>query len=153
MNDPTVRGETAIFPVIIFMQVRIHSSRNIYTCFNIRPRFHVEIESPNPSKYLKSNTTFNQKFYLVQSRTKKPRDLLDQSIRGHESIIRLGQLLHLLLVLVQLLQVISGHVLEASSLGFITVSLVTKDTDLELGSGDVLQPIRIFFTAMFFQEL
>ena len=92
-------------------------------------------------------------FYLVQSRTKKPRDLLDQSIRGHESIVRLGQLLHLLLVLVQLLQVISGHVLEASSLGFITVSLVTKDTDLELGSGDVLQPIRNFFTAMFFQEL
>merc|ERR1719504_492071 len=52
---------------------------------------------------------------LVETWTQKPWDLLDQSVRGKESVILLGQALNLLLVLVQLLQVISGH--EVNALG------------------------------------
>ena len=44
---------------------------------------------------------------LVEARTKESGDLFDEGVRAEEGIIALGKLLHLLLVLVQLLQIIS----------------------------------------------
>ena len=44
--------------------------------------------------------------YLVKTRAQQPGNLFDQSVRGQEGVIGLGQLLDLLLVLVQLLEVV-----------------------------------------------
>jgi len=76
---------------------------------------------------------------LVKSRSQQPGNLLDQSIRSHESIIGLGQLLHFLLILVQLLEIFLGHTGQTVSLGFITVLLISKHAHLELCAGNVTQ--------------
>ena len=44
--------------------------------------------------------------YLVKTRAQQPGNLFDQSVRGQEGVIGLGQLLDFLLVLVQLLEVV-----------------------------------------------
>merc|ERR1711963_495901 len=43
---------------------------------------------------------------LVEARAEDPGDLLDQGVGAEEGVVALGKLLHLLLVLVQLLQII-----------------------------------------------
>merc|ERR1719492_556775 len=76
---------------------------------------------------------------LVEAGAQKPWDLLDESVGGEEGIILLGQSLDLLLVLVRLLQVISGHEVNTLGLGLITMLLVTQQANLELLAGHVLQ--------------
>jgi hypothetical protein len=74
---------------------------------------------------------------LVETRTQETRDLLDQSLGGKESIVLLGELLDLLLVLVELLQVIDGLVLHLELLGLVAVKSITENADGHLGAGDV----------------
>ena len=80
---------------------------------------------------------------LVQTRTQKTRDLLDQRLRSKESIVLLGQLLDQLLLLVQLLEVIGAHGGDALRLGLIAMVLIAKHANAELGAGDVAQPEEI----------
>ncbi len=83
--------------------------------------------------------------YLVQPRSQEPGDLLDKGVRAEESVIALGELLHLLLVLVELLEVVSAHGGDVLALGVINVLLVTEQTHLELPPGDVPQPKENIF--------
>ena len=80
--------------------------------------------------------------YLVEAGPEQPGDLLDQRVRGEEGVVLLGQLLHLLLVLVEFLQVISGHAVHPNALGLVTVSLVSQQAHLVLLPGHMLQPDR-----------
>ena len=77
---------------------------------------------------------------LVESWAQKPRDLLDQGVGAEESVVLLGEALHLLLVLVELLEVVGGHGLEALLLGLVTVSLVAQHAHVELLAGHELEP-------------
>ena len=79
--------------------------------------------------------------HLVQPGSQQSRDLLDQSVGGQEGVVLSRQLLHLLLVLVQLLQVVGGHGGDTGSLGLVNVLLVAEQADSELLTGDVLQPV------------
>merc|ERR1719312_5955 len=72
---------------------------------------------------------------LVQPWAQKPGNLLDQCVRGYESIVTLRQFL----VLIELLQVVSRHKGNTLRLCVITMLLVTQEAHLELGAGDVLQ--------------
>ena len=83
--------------------------------------------------------------YLVQPRSQEPGDLLDEGVGAEESVIALGELLHLLLVLVELLEVVSAHGGDVLALGLINVLLVTEQTHLELPPGDVSQPEENIF--------
>ena len=78
--------------------------------------------------------------YLVEAGSQEPGDLLDQGVGGEEGVIGGGELLHLLLVLVELLEVVGGHGGDAASLGLVNVLLVSEQTNPELLAGDVLQP-------------
>ena len=80
--------------------------------------------------------------HLVQPWAKQPGDLLDEGVRAEEGIIALGKLLHLLLVLVQFLQLICRHAGQPLLLGLVTVSLVSQDAHLELVARNVLQPVK-----------
>ena len=80
--------------------------------------------------------------HLVETRAQKPWDLLDQSVGGKEGIVLLGQALHLLLVLVQLLQVIGRHEVNAFGLRLVTMLLVSQQTNLEFLARHILQPIK-----------
>jgi hypothetical protein len=53
--------------------------------------------------------------------------LLDQGVGSDESIVLASELLDQLLVLVQLLQVVSGHGVNTAVLGTIDIVLVTKN--------------------------
>jgi len=63
-----------------------------------------------------------------QTGAEKTGDLLDELLRGDEGIILAGELLDELLVLVELLQVVNRHGLEAVVFGAIDVVLVSEDT-------------------------
>merc|ERR1719264_593445 len=76
---------------------------------------------------------------LVKSGTKEPGDLLDEGVGSQEGVIALGQLLDLLLVLVQLLQIVGSHAGDALGLGLVAMLLISKNADLELLLGDVTQ--------------
>ena len=78
--------------------------------------------------------------HLVQPGAQQSRDLLDQSVGGQEGVVLGGQLLHLLLVLIQLLEVVSGHGGDAGGLGLVNVLLVSQQADSELLTGNMLQP-------------
>ena len=78
--------------------------------------------------------------YLVKTRSQKPGDLLDQGVGGEEGIIGGGELLHLLLVLVELLEVVRAHSVHAQGLGLVNVGLVSQQTHLVLPPGHMLQP-------------
>jgi len=67
---------------------------------------------------------------LVKSGAKEPGDLLDKGVGSQEGVIALGQLLHLLLVLVQLLQIVGSHAGDALSLGLVTMLLISQNADL-----------------------
>jgi len=70
---------------------------------------------------------------LVETRTQETWDLSDNSFRSKECAILLGHLLDDLLVLVDLLQVINGHVVKIKLLGLIDVDLISKNANLEVG--------------------
>ena len=53
--------------------------------------------------------------------------MLDQSVRGDESVVLAGKLLDEFLVLVELLQIVGGHGVDASVLGTVDIVLVTKN--------------------------
>ena len=98
---------------------------------------------------------------LVQTWTQKTWDLFDQGFRSKESIVLLGKLLDQFLeisvrfdfviskcvggslttylVLVELLEVISGHVWDTLGFGFVVVSSITNNANLLLWSWDVWQ--------------
>ena len=86
----------------------------------------------------RNNITTN----LVEARAQKPWNLLDESVRGKEGIVLLGQPFDLFLVLVQLLQVISGHEVNALCLRLVTMLLISQQTNLELQAWHMLQPIK-----------
>ena len=81
--------------------------------------------------------------HLVQPGAQQSRDLLDQSVGGQEGVVLGSQLLHLLLVLVELLEVVGGHGGDAASLGLVNVLLISEQTDAELLTRDVLQSKQI----------
>ena len=64
--------------------------------------------------------------HLVEAGAQQPGDLLDQGVRAEEGVVALGQPFHLLLVLVELLEVISRHGRDILLLGLIDVSLVSQ---------------------------
>lgn len=74
---------------------------------------------------------------LVETRSQKTGNLLDQGLGSEESIVLLGELLDLLLVLVELLEVINGLELHADLLGLVAVKGITENADGHLGAGDV----------------
>jgi len=80
---------------------------------------------------------------LVKSGSQQPGNLLDQSVGAEEGVVGLGEVLHLLLVLVQLLEVVSGHAGKTFLLGLVAVSLVSEDTHAELLARNILQPKRL----------
>merc|ERR1711915_912361 len=89
---------------------------------------------------------------LVQTRSQKPGNLLDEGIRCNESIEALGQLLDFLLVLIQLLQIVSRHAIETKRLGLVTVLLISQKAHFEFrtwhmfeldGSRETLVLLRI----------
>ena len=80
--------------------------------------------------------------YLVKTRSEQPGNLLDKSVGAEEGIVGLGQVLHLLLILVQLLEVVSGHAGETFLLGLVAVSLISEDAHAELLARNILQPLE-----------
>ena len=82
------------------------------------------------------------KSHLVETRSKQPGNLLDKSVRAEEGVVGLGQVLHLLLILVQLLEVVSGHARETFLLGLVAVSLISEDAHAELLARNILQPME-----------
>jgi len=74
---------------------------------------------------------------LVETGSEKTGNLLDEGLGSEESIVLLGELLDLLLVLVELLQVINGLVLHGDLLGLVAVKGITENADGHLGAGDV----------------
>jgi hypothetical protein len=77
---------------------------------------------------------------LGQTRTKKTGDLLDHVVGSQEEIVTLGELLDHLLVLVQLLQVLDGHVVDTDTIGLFAMGSVTENTALEIGTRDGREP-------------
>jgi hypothetical protein len=65
---------------------------------------------------------------LGQTGTQETGNLLDEGVGSKEGIVLASKLLDELLVLVELLQVISGHGIDAVVLGTVEIVLVTKNT-------------------------
>ena len=70
------------------------------------------------------------------------RTLLDQGVRGEEAVVASGELLDELLVLVELLEVINSHGIDAKLLSLGVVSLVTENAQLEALTGRERQTER-----------
>jgi len=66
-------------------------------------------------------------------------DLLYEGVRGDEGVVLAGELLDELLVLVEFLQVVRRHGIDAVVFGAIDVMLVTEDTDAHARSWDTGQ--------------
>lgn len=63
-------------------------------------------------------------------------DLLDEGVGRDEGVVLAGELLDKLLVLVELLQVVGGHSVDAVVLSTIDIVLVTKNADGHTGTRD-----------------
>jgi len=74
---------------------------------------------------------------LGKTWTEQTWDLLDQSLGSHEGVVFLSELLDQFLVLVELLQVIDGHVLELDLLGTIDIESIGKNADGHTRTGNV----------------
>jgi len=74
---------------------------------------------------------------LGETGAKETRNLLDERLGRQEGIVLLSELLDELLVLVELLQIVSGHVLELDLLCTIDVSGISKNADGETRTGNV----------------
>lgn len=64
---------------------------------------------------------------LGQTRTKETGDLLDESVGGNEGIVLAGELFDEFLVLVELLEIVGRHGVNAEMFGPINVVLVTEN--------------------------
>ena len=64
---------------------------------------------------------------LRQTGSEETRYLLDQGVGGNEGVVLAGKLLDQLLVLVELLEIVGGHGIDAVVLGAIDVVLVTEN--------------------------
>jgi len=73
---------------------------------------------------------------LGQTRTQDSGNLLDQGSRGQKVVVLLGELLDELLVLVELLQVIDGHLVNAHLISSLTVLLVSDHANGGIWLGD-----------------
>jgi hypothetical protein len=62
-----------------------------------------------------------------QTGTQQTRDLLDESIGGDKGVVFASELLDQLLVLVEFLEVVSGHGINAVVLSTIDIMLITED--------------------------
>ena len=71
---------------------------------------------------------------LVQTRTQKTGDLLDDDIGSEEEIVGSSKLLNFLLTLVQLLQVFSRTEINTQLLGLIAVNFITQNANLQTGT-------------------
>jgi hypothetical protein len=89
---------------------------------------------------------------LRETGTKETRNLLDEGLRSQEGIVLLSELLDELLVLVELLQVIDGHVLQLNLLSTIDIVGISENADGHAGTRDIreldgsretLVPLRI----------
>lgn len=74
---------------------------------------------------------------LGETRTQETGDLLDEGVGGDESVVLACQLLDELLVLVELLQVLSGHGVNTTVLRTVDVVLVTENADGHVRAGDL----------------
>jgi len=74
---------------------------------------------------------------LGETWTQETRNLLDQGFGGEERVVLPGELLDQLLVLVELLQVLSGHGVDSKMLGTIDIELVTKNADAHIWAGHI----------------
>jgi hypothetical protein len=74
---------------------------------------------------------------LGQARTEKTGDLFDHVVRREEEVVLLRELLDQLLVLVELLEVVRGHLSDLDAIGLLAVGRVTEDAALEVGTGDL----------------
>jgi len=74
---------------------------------------------------------------LGETGTEQSRDLLDEGLGGEEGLVLLRKLLDELLVLVELLQVVDGHVLDLDLLSSIDIGSISENADGHPGSGDV----------------
>ena len=77
---------------------------------------------------------------LGETGPQQTRDLLDESLRGEESVVLLRELLDKLLVLVELLQVVDGHVLEVDLLRTVDVGDVGKNANRHARAGHIREP-------------
>mmetsp|Transcript_3659 Transcript_3659/g.9181 ORF Transcript_3659/g.9181 Transcript_3659/m.9181 type:complete len:253 (-) Transcript_3659:97-855(-) len=66
---------------------------------------------------------------LVEARPEQTGNLLDDGLGGEEGAVLLGQLLHELLVLLQLLQGVDVHRVQADLLGLVAVLRVPEDAE------------------------
>lgn len=73
---------------------------------------------------------------LGQTRTQETGDLLDQSLGSDEGVVLASELLDQLLVLVELLEIVGGHGVNATVLGTVDIVLVTKNADAHVGTGN-----------------
>jgi len=73
---------------------------------------------------------------LRETRSQETGDLLNHVVGGHEEVVLLGELLHQLLVLVQLLEVINTHVRDTNTIGLLAMRGVSEHAALEVGAGD-----------------
>lgn len=73
---------------------------------------------------------------LGETGTQETRDLLDERVGSDESIVLASKLLNQLLVLVELLQVIGGHGINATVLSTIDIVLVTENADAHVWAGN-----------------
>ena len=64
---------------------------------------------------------------LGETRAEETGDLLDESVGGNEGVVLAGELLDELFVLVEFLQIVRGHGVDAEVLGAVDVVLVTED--------------------------
>lgn len=71
---------------------------------------------------------------LRQLWTQKSWNLLNQNLRGNESVVSLRQLLNQLLVLVELLQVVNRHSIDTKGLSSVDIESITEDTDRHVWS-------------------
>jgi hypothetical protein len=71
---------------------------------------------------------------LGETGSEETRNLLDESLRSDEGIVLASKLLDELLVLVELLQVISGHGVDTTVLGTIDIVLVTENATRKIQS-------------------
>jgi hypothetical protein len=71
---------------------------------------------------------------LGETRTQETGDLLDEGVGSDEGVVLASKLLDELLVLVELLQVLSGHGVNTAVLGTVDIVLVTENADGHVGA-------------------
>lgn len=76
---------------------------------------------------------------LRETWTQETRNLLDQSVRRQESVVLLSKLLDKLLVLVELLQVLDGHVVKRNELSTVNVGSVGENAERHARARNVRQ--------------